>query len=95
MTKDRDTVIETAWRKHWAMVATCNDDAPNSPHDIERTGFRAGYLAALAEHESPEMVAMREAAKNLSEGNPGAASTWIDVGLVWVRALGKKENADG
>ena len=48
-----DEQVKAAWRKHWAATARCLDDAPTSAHDIERSGFYAGYLAAMQATSNP------------------------------------------
>ena len=55
-------------------------------------------LAALAEYESPEMVAMREAAKAFYTASEEGRGDRILTGYAVdeaALALGKKENADG
>jgi hypothetical protein len=42
-----DATVEKAWRTHWLAVARCGENGPISAHDIERSGFHAGYAAAI------------------------------------------------
>ena len=44
-----DATVEKAWRTHWLAAARCGENGPISAHDIERSGFHAGYAAAIAD----------------------------------------------
>jgi hypothetical protein len=48
--------INRLWRKHWAAAARCPESNATSHYDIERAGFRAGYLAHSAALKEAGMV---------------------------------------